>query len=211
MAISTILPSLETFGGAQPAFITLTSIILGLCTLYLYVRPALVRPKGSPPLLKEDWPIIGTFRFFSGRWDFFQQARASHGGAPFSFFVGQNHVVALTGEEGRKAFFETRELDLQEGYVFSMIIAFGSMDADCGIYRFGTLLAGSPSAQVKEEVEDAKMRGEEDPNWNNHFMKRISGLLKGDTMRKGAPYSEHTYRCMRDMLMARCRPAKNDI
>lgn len=37
------------------------------------------------------------------------------GGGSFSFFLGKHPVVALVGDEGRKVFFESKELDADAG------------------------------------------------------------------------------------------------
>lgn len=117
MAISEFIPSLEAFAGSQPGLVTILSALLGIAAAYLYLRPALVQPKGAPPLIKEDWPIVGTLRFFIARWDFFREGIAHSVSGQFSFHVGSKHVIGLSGDEARKAFFESKELSFNAGYV----------------------------------------------------------------------------------------------
>ncbi|KAG8712346.1 hypothetical protein FRC08_014724 [Ceratobasidium sp. 394] len=63
------------------------------------------------------WPLLGHWAFFTKRHDFilggFQQLR---GQPMFGFSILKNNVVALKGEEARKAFFDRRDLDFNEGY-----------------------------------------------------------------------------------------------
>ncbi|KAF8890286.1 cytochrome P450 [Gymnopilus junonius] len=65
-------------------------------------------------------PIFTAWTFFSKRYDFlwkhFRESAAPH----FKFQVLQHKVVAIRGEEARKAFFDTRNLDFIEGYKILM-------------------------------------------------------------------------------------------
>lgn len=117
MALSTLLAGSEAFAASQQGLVTILSLCLGICAAYLYLRPALATPKGAPPLLKEDWPIVGTFRFFTARWDFFKEAIANSDTGHFSFHVGNKHAIGLSGDDGRKAFFESKDLDFAAGFV----------------------------------------------------------------------------------------------
>ncbi|KAL1302876.1 hypothetical protein AAFC00_003204 [Neodothiora populina] len=164
MAILSLVPGVEALTASQPSVLTVLSVFFGLCAAYLYLRPAFVRPKGAPPLLKEDWPIIGTLRFFTGRWDFFQEAIAASNTGSFSFHVGSKHVVGVSGDEARKTFFEAKDLDFLEGYA--------------------NLLAGSPSPPKeagKEEAAEGAAIDSSDPKW---FLIRILAFVKGDVIRK---------------------------
>ncbi|KUJ10352.1 cytochrome P450 [Mollisia scopiformis] len=80
----------------------------------------------SPKRLREGYPIFGALRFFTARWDFFQQARAQTPTGNFTFFVGKHPVIGLTGEKPRQAFFQSRDLDFTEGYA----VLFGQSPAD---------------------------------------------------------------------------------
>ncbi|KAF2725222.1 cytochrome P450 [Polychaeton citri CBS 116435] len=71
----------------------------------------------APALLHADeWPLVGSVAFFSERWDFIRKAAAKTKSGCFSFWARNYHVVALTGEEGRRVFMEARELEASEGY-----------------------------------------------------------------------------------------------
>lgn len=82
----------------------------------LVQRPPL--PSNAPKLWKEgDWPLIGAVRFYIDKHDMFLEAQKSTSTGNFSFYVGKKQVVALSGSEGRKTFFESKELHLNKGFV----------------------------------------------------------------------------------------------
>ncbi|KAM7211501.1 Cytochrome P450 [Rhypophila decipiens] len=63
-------------------------------------------------------PIIGSsIAYFSKRKDMILEGRDTVPGRYFSFFVGSKHVVALSGLQGRQAFFDNRNLNLAQGSV----------------------------------------------------------------------------------------------
>ena len=46
-----------------------------------------LHPK-SPKLRDDDWPIVGSLKFFNARWDFFDHYREKTPTGNFSFHVG---------------------------------------------------------------------------------------------------------------------------
>ena len=98
----------------QQALIAASSILLGIITIYLYYqRPPL--GGNSPKRVKGEWPLVGSYRFFSERWDFCREAIAQSTTGNFSFHVGKHAVVGLAGDEGRKLYLESKELDFDAG------------------------------------------------------------------------------------------------
>lgn len=90
-----------------------------LVTLYFAISWLVWRPgfpKGSPKRLTEGYPILGVVRFFSARRDFYIDGIQQSPSGQFSFYFGKHRIVALSGEQGRKSFFENKELDMPEGY-----------------------------------------------------------------------------------------------
>lgn len=72
----------------------------------------------APPYVKVgDWPVLGAWRFFTERYDFFRANQAASKTGNFSFYVGKLPVVAIAGHEGRKTYFDTKELHMGAGYV----------------------------------------------------------------------------------------------
>ncbi|KAM7203021.1 cytochrome P450 6A1 [Rhypophila sp. PSN 637] len=81
----------------------------------LFWRPAF--PKNAPKLWKpKDWPIVGALAFFTDRRNFLTHGSRTQKTGAFSFYLGKYQVVNISGREGRKAFFDSRELSMSEGY-----------------------------------------------------------------------------------------------
>lgn len=78
-----------------------------------FTRPSL--PKSIPPRIKDELPILGALRFFSARADFCEENSVQSKNGNYSFHIGPYPVVGLSGLEGRKAFYESKELSLFEG------------------------------------------------------------------------------------------------
>lgn len=91
-------------------------IVLGALATYVLVsavrRPSLHRY--APKLAAEGWPVVGSWAFWSERTEFLLRGAARAKSGQFSFWFGPHYVVGLSGLEGRKAFFETREMGMQE-------------------------------------------------------------------------------------------------
>jgi hypothetical protein len=79
-------------------------------------------PSRAPKLVKDGYPVIGALRFFTARWDFFHDEGVRSPTGNFSFFLGKHPVVGLTGEKGRRVFFESREMGFAEGYCLCSIL-----------------------------------------------------------------------------------------
>jgi hypothetical protein len=88
----------------------ITSAVYAMISLVW--RPSF--PKNSPKLF-EAYPILGALRFFSQRGDFLVQSHAQSKTENFSFYLGKRQVIGLGGDDGRKVFFESRQLDMSEG------------------------------------------------------------------------------------------------
>ncbi|KAF9695214.1 hypothetical protein EKO04_006984 [Ascochyta lentis] len=72
--------------------------------------------KHAPAVVKGNLPLSGAWGFWGARWDWCKSARDLSATGNYSFHVGRHHVIGLSGHEGRKVFFETKELGLVEGY-----------------------------------------------------------------------------------------------
>lgn len=96
-------------------------LFLGLCLLAVAIPLLAVlasRPgfgAKCPPLIMENLPFVGAYRFFSARWDFMRSAAASSASGDFSFHLGKHAVVGLSSEAGRKVFFESSQLNFGAG------------------------------------------------------------------------------------------------
>lgn len=109
MALTEVLQGL----GTSQILLTAVSVALGLFAAYLYLGRAL--PKGAPPLIKGEWPLIGPTSFWTRRWDFFQDAIKASVDGYFSFHVGHRVVVGVSGDAGRRAMMDSRHLDANSG------------------------------------------------------------------------------------------------
>lgn len=96
-------------------YTTLFATFFAFAVLYLlyFFRPNF--PKQAPKLVSDSLPIVGSLNFFTQRWDFFQSAASHSPTGQFSFYAGRYPVIGLSGDEGRKVFFESKVLNFTEG------------------------------------------------------------------------------------------------
>lgn len=136
---------------------------LALAFIFVIFHTLFIRrlPSNAPPAAHDDYPVTGPWGFWTRRWDWYRSHRDQSKTGNFSFHAGPNTIVALTGEEGRKLFFESRELGFAEGYA--------------------VLFGVAPST---DQYDDGK-GAEEDPS--NHFNRRLAYLLKNEQFRKKLP------------------------
>jgi sterol 14-demethylase len=93
----------------------LALLVTLISTVYLYQswRPAF--PATAPPVVKEGHPILGMTRFFTNRWGFFREnVNASRSGY-FSYWLGRNRMVGLSGDEARHMVFYHQDMNMEEG------------------------------------------------------------------------------------------------
>jgi hypothetical protein len=112
-ALGTTTSSFTTLSGAYylAAFL---AAAYGLWKLF-FDRPPL--PKNAPRAwTAHDWPVVGsTLAFYGRRRDMVMEAIRGVGRRNFSFYLGKKIVVCLSGEEGRKSFYDNRELNFSAG------------------------------------------------------------------------------------------------
>ncbi|KAF8604864.1 cytochrome P450 [Ceratobasidium sp. AG-I] len=110
------------------------------------------------------WPVIGQWEFFTKRHDFIRENFDRLTDEPmFQFNILKHNVVALRGEEARKAFFDRRDLNFTEGYRL--------------------LFGGAP--RVEDAVEDYDpVKEEEKLSW---FVRRLTPLLRMDRLGELTP------------------------
>ncbi|KAK5134759.1 hypothetical protein LTR08_006134 [Meristemomyces frigidus] len=148
--------------------------------LYLSGKPAL--SKNAPTLTTEAWPVIGSLQFFTKRWDFMQRSMAKSETGNFTFYAGQHQVVGITGEEARKVFLESKQLDLSEGYA--------------------ALLGGSPGAEVKKDDGPFAEAVSGSSDFSAYFRQRLVNMLKGNQLKTGLPRLLQDARASLDKLVA---------
>ncbi|KXJ96447.1 cytochrome P450 6A1 [Microdochium bolleyi] len=144
----TILSKLVLDAGEVPASVWLLLATASAATLVkLLWRPSI--PKNAPKWWREnDWPILGALRFYSARPDFMLNAARHTPGGNFSFYIGKKHLVALTGEEGRKTYFDNKDLGFSEGFAELLT---GQPAAPAQMERFSQWFAKSLLAMLKKD------------------------------------------------------------
>lgn len=90
------------------------TITLFIALLFYSIRQAPF-PDSAPSLLSGNLPIVGAVRFFVSRATFLKDGAANSKTGNFSFYVGKHQVVGLSGLEGRKVFYDSKELSSHQG------------------------------------------------------------------------------------------------
>ncbi|KAI1740604.1 cytochrome P450 6A1 [Xylaria scruposa] len=135
-------------------------------------RPAL--PKNAPKWYKKgDWPILGALEFYYGRRsDFMKEALRDTKTGNFSFYIGKKQLIGVSGEEGRKLFFESKELNFPQA--------------------FAELLTGQPQAPSHEEQD----------GFSQVFQKALIPLMKKENFLKNLDALTGDTRAACDVLAA---------
>ncbi|PYH89728.1 cytochrome P450 [Aspergillus ellipticus CBS 707.79] len=91
---------------------------------YLFLCACLVRillqlkkrpfPANAPKLIA-GYPVVGALQLLFDQGRFCHGSKASSPTGSYSFYLGRHRVVGLAGPQGRKTFFEHRDLDLDQG------------------------------------------------------------------------------------------------
>ncbi|KAI0799377.1 cytochrome P450 6A1 [Xylaria sp. FL0064] len=98
---------------------TVWAMVLTTVTAFLikvFRRPAL--PANAPKWYKKgDWPIVGSLEFYYGRRaDFVRDAMQASKTGNFSFYIGKKQLIGISGAEGRKLFFESKDLNFPQAF-----------------------------------------------------------------------------------------------
>ncbi|KAI1296336.1 cytochrome P450 6A1 [Xylaria venustula] len=82
----------------------------------VFRRPSL--PANAPKWYKKgDWPIVGALEFYYGRRaDFVREALQASKTGNFSFYIGKKQLIGISGPEGRKIFFESKDLNFPQAF-----------------------------------------------------------------------------------------------
>ncbi|TFK66690.1 hypothetical protein BDN72DRAFT_131613 [Pluteus cervinus] len=115
---TTTSSSLVSLQGIPVTFIAAAGVV-GLLSVFFYStlfsskKDGIVEIGGVSSTLTA-WP------FFTKRYDFLKSNFQKTGEAIFKFKILRYTVVAIRGEEGRKAFFDNKSLNFSEGYKILM-------------------------------------------------------------------------------------------
>jgi hypothetical protein len=99
----------------SPTLLLLGTVVL--FTAYVLVHTFFLRriSPDAPPEIGANYPLTGAWGFWNRRWDFFKNASSRSSTGNFSFHAGSHHLVGLSGQKSRQIFFDSRELDFEEG------------------------------------------------------------------------------------------------
>ncbi|KAF2723083.1 putative cytochrome P450 [Polychaeton citri CBS 116435] len=89
-----------------------TALFLGFM-VYLFYTPKV--DSRSPAFTTDTIPFIGSYRFFTQKIGFWKNSMAKSTTGNFSFWLGKNHVVGVSGEAARKMYLDDRRLHLIKG------------------------------------------------------------------------------------------------
>lgn len=99
------------------------ALFTALATVFyqIFWRPPL--PKNAPKWYKKgDWPVLGALEFYYGRRaDFTREALQASKTGNFSFYIGKKQMIGISGADGRKLFFESKDLNFPQAYVLSCL------------------------------------------------------------------------------------------
>lgn len=97
--------------------VAILSTLFGIFVAVLFYARDTTFSDLTPKRVKGDLPIIGSLAFFTKRWEFQREAMRQSPTGHFTYHAGQYPIVGLSGDEGRRMFFESKALDLTQGSV----------------------------------------------------------------------------------------------
>lgn len=90
-------------------------LLLSVLAVFIKIQWQPSFPKTAPKQIKEGYPLLGALRLFTSRADFYKEARSHSNSGNFSFYFGKHRLVGMSGVEGRKTFFDSKDLNMSEG------------------------------------------------------------------------------------------------
>ncbi|KAG5991256.1 hypothetical protein E4U52_003866 [Claviceps spartinae] len=96
---------------SSPATLALATLATGLSGFLVYLAYTPSLDALAPEFTSDTTPLIGSWGFYSRRWSFWRDSVARSKTGQFSFWLGKNHVVGVSGAAGRKMFLDHQHLD----------------------------------------------------------------------------------------------------
>ena len=137
--------------------------------LSLLSRPPI--PPTAPKPTSTNLPILGDPGFFRRRWDWWLRCTSASPTGHFTYNIGRNTAVGVSGIAGRKFFFESKDLGLSEGYA----VLFGQ----------------APSYNQETELEDG---------FDKWFSGRLTEMLRPQTLARTLPIMMRDVRGVMDRI-----------
>lgn len=129
----TVLSLLLEPQGVLAGIGAVAAAIVGYLVFEMVSRPHLT---AKTPARLPGYPLVGVPEFFSARTALFDMGTAISKTGQFSFFFGKHPIVGITGESGRKTYFETKSLNMMKGYE-TLFVQSPKVDIDHGPEEFG--------------------------------------------------------------------------
>ncbi|KNG82267.1 hypothetical protein ANOM_009873 [Aspergillus nomiae NRRL 13137] len=141
--------------------VILLPLLCGLCVLFLQLNRQTPFPDEAPRPLAEGYPILGVLRFFSDRYSMYFDGISLSKTGSFSFHFGKHQIVGISGLEARKVFFQSKAMDLSQGYTL--------------------LLATTPSFEASPRPPDEALHSSQ---W---FRNTLAGMMSKDNLVANLP------------------------
>ncbi|KAF1952292.1 putative cytochrome P450 [Byssothecium circinans] len=93
----------------------MTTLMTAFISLLAYMSYTPKVDKRAPAFTSDTVPFIGSWNFFFKKMDFWRSSMARSKTGNFSFWLGKNHVVGVSGEAARKLYLEDRRLHQIKG------------------------------------------------------------------------------------------------
>ncbi|KFY14210.1 hypothetical protein V492_02775 [Pseudogymnoascus sp. VKM F-4246] len=129
MEISDLLSTIKTVGDSAGKLVVTNhlrsndGIILALTIKYqAYIIHKPTFDSRSPAFTSDTLPIVGSWNYFTQHKNFWKDCVAESKNGHFSFWIGKNHIIGLSGAAARKMYLDSRDLDPIGG---SMLIGHG--------------------------------------------------------------------------------------
>ncbi|GFN21569.1 cytochrome P450 [Aspergillus tubingensis] len=101
-------------------------LFVAQCIRLLWKRPF---PSNAPKFVA-GYPLVGALQFVNDREGFCHRSKMASPTGNYSFYLGRDRVVGLSGPQGRRTFFESRDLDLDAGSALFLPWASLALQAD---------------------------------------------------------------------------------
>ncbi|KIW08112.1 hypothetical protein, variant [Verruconis gallopava] len=159
MASRTISDLSDLSNTALVAYAAVSALIFVISYWSLFKRKPF--DEKAPPVVRSDWPIVGALGFWTARRDWWNAVIAQTGSPDFSFHIGKHRLVGVNSDEGRKVFFESKEVGFAEGYA----VLFGQAP----------------------DFADSNAKPNSEGGSNRFFNRRMMSLLKNDRFAVALP------------------------
>ncbi|KAF2272824.1 putative cytochrome P450 [Westerdykella ornata] len=108
-------PYLDVFFSQSLTTLGVAGFIASFVSFLAYLSYTPKVDKRAPAFTSYTVPIIGSWRFYTQKLGFWRDAVNESKNGHFSFWLGKNHIVGVSGEAARKMYLDHRSLHLIKG------------------------------------------------------------------------------------------------